>query len=88
MATDGKGTTGRCHGFRLHFTCNDRGEIISFRLTGANVDNRDPKVWNVLAKKLYGRLFADRGYISPRLFENLFEDGIHLVTGIRADMKK
>ena len=25
MATDGKGTMGWCHGFKLHFTCNDRG---------------------------------------------------------------
>ena len=38
MATDGKGTMGWCHGFKLHFTCNDRGEIITFCLTGANVD--------------------------------------------------
>ena len=58
MATDGKGTMGWCHGFKLHFTCNDRGEIITFCLTGANVDDRNPKVWNVLAKELYGRLFA------------------------------
>ena len=61
MATDGKGTMGWCHGFKLHFTCNDRGEIITF--------------------------FADRGYISPRLFEDLFKDGIHLVTGIKVNMK-
>ena len=85
MATDGKGTMGWCHGFKLHFTCNDRGEIITFCLTGANVDDRNPKVWNVLAKELYGRLFADRGYISPRLFEDLFKDGIHLVTGIKVN---
>lgn len=43
--------------------------------------------WAVLAKTLYGKLFADRGYISPRLFDMLFEDGIHLVTGIRTNMK-
>ena len=30
---------------------------------------------------------ADRGYISPRLFDMLFEDGIHLVTGIKTNMK-
>ncbi len=41
----------------------------------------------MIAKKLYGRLFADRGYIFPRLFADLFEDGIHSVTGIKADMK-
>lgn len=87
MATDGKGTMGWCHGFKLHFTCNDRGEIISFCLTGANVDDKDPRVWNVLAKELYGRLFADRGYISSKLFERLFDDGVHLVTGIKANMK-
>ena len=87
MATDGKGTMGWCHGFKPRFTCNDRGEIITFCLTGANVDDRNPEVWNVLAKGLYGRLFADRGYISPRLFEELFKDGVHLVTGIKANMK-
>ncbi|EFB34653.1 hypothetical protein PREVCOP_05874, partial [Segatella copri DSM 18205] len=37
IATDGKGTMGWCHGFKLHLACNDRGEIIAFVLTGANV---------------------------------------------------
>ena len=87
LATDGKGTMGWCHGFKLHFVCNDRGEIITFCFTGAHVDDRNPKVWAVLAKRLYGKLFADRGYISPKLFDMLFEDGIHLVTGIRTNMK-
>ena len=47
LATDGKGTMGWCHVFKLHFICNDRGEIIMFCLTGANVDDSDPKVWSV-----------------------------------------
>ena len=76
LATDGKGTMGWCHGFKLHFVCNDRGEIITFCFTGAHVDDRNPKVWAVLAKRLYGKLFADREYISPKLFDMLFEDGI------------
>ncbi len=29
----------------------------------------------------------DKGYISAKLFETLFNDGIHLVTGIRSNMK-
>lgn len=73
---------GWCHGFKLHLACNDRGEIIAFVLTCANVDDRDS-----LAKTFYGKLFADRGYISKKLFDSLFEDGIHLVTGLRANMK-
>ncbi|EFB93895.1 transposase, IS4 family [Prevotella bivia JCVIHMP010] len=87
VATNGKGTMGWCHGFKLHLACNDRGEIIAFVLTGANVSDKDTKVFKVLAKRLYGKLFADKGYISQKLFDFLFEDGIQLVTGLRANMK-
>ena len=80
IATDGKGTMGWCHGFKLHLACNDRGEIIAFVLTGANVSDKDPAVFDVLAKRLYGKLFADKGYISQKLFDSLFEEGIQLVT--------
>ena len=78
---------GWCHGFKLHLACNDRGEIIAFVLTGANVSDKDPNVFKVLAKRLYGKLFADKGYISQKLFDFLFEDGIQLVTGLRVNMK-
>lgn len=67
--------------------CNDRGEIIAFVLTGANVSDKDPAVFDVLAKRLYGKLFADKGYISQKLFDSLFEEGIQLVTGLRVNMK-
>ena len=87
IATDGKGTMGWCHGFKLHLACNDRGEIIAFVLTGANVSDKDSEVFKVLAKRLYGKMFADKGYISQRLFDILFEDGIQLVTGLRVNMK-
>ena len=60
LAKDGKGTMGRCHGFRLHLMCNDRGDIITFCLTGANVDDRDMRVWEVFTKELYGKVSADR----------------------------
>ena len=78
---------GWCHGFKLHLVCNDRGEIITFCFTGANVDDRDPRAWAVLVRTLYGKLFAYRGYISPKLFDILFEDRVHLVIDIRTNMK-
>ena len=43
IAKDGKGTMGWCHGFKLHLLCNDSGEVITFCLTGANVDDRDER---------------------------------------------
>lgn len=87
IATNRKGAMGWCHGFKLHLACNDRGEIIAFVLTGANVSDKDPKVFKILAKRLYVKLFADKGYISQKLLDFLFEDGIQLVTGLRVNMK-
>ena len=65
IATDGKGTMGWCHGFKLHLACNDRGEIIAFVLTGANVSDKDPNVFKVLAKLMpfYDRMMLRKRYI-------------------------
>jgi hypothetical protein len=38
-------------------------------------------------KKLIGKIFGDKGYISSSLFEMLLDNGIHLVTGIKSNMK-
>ncbi|MDY6130350.1 MAG: transposase, partial [Prevotella sp.] len=35
----------------------------------------------------FGKLFADKGYISQGLFDRLFNDGVQLVTGLRCNMK-
>lgn len=40
-----------------------------------------------MANELYGKIFADRGYISPKLFDILLNDGIQLVRGIKTNMK-
>lgn len=50
---------------------NERGEILNFRLTPGNVDNRNEEVMEALTKNLPGKLSADKGYISQKLFEKL-----------------
>ena len=87
LAKDGKGTMGWCHGFKLHLLSNDSGEVITFCLTGANVDDSGSRGWTVFAKVLFGKVFADRGYIKQELFESLFGQGIQLVHGLKAKMK-
>jgi hypothetical protein len=87
IAKTGKNTMGWFYGFKLHLLCNDRGELLSFCLTPGNVDDRDPNTLKVLTKKLFGKLFGDKGYISSTLFETLFDNGVHLVTGMRNNMK-
>ena len=41
----------------------------------------------LFTKVLYGKVFADRGYIKQELFESLFSQGIQLVHGLKAKMK-
>ena len=87
VAKIGKSTMGWFYGFKLHLICNDKGELLSFCLTPGNVDDRNQNVFKVLIKKLFGKIFADKGYISSSLFEMLWDNGIHLVTGIKSNMK-
>lgn len=56
-------------------------------LTKANVDDRDVNVFNRLSDNLFGKLYADKGYISKTLFERMFCQGVHIVTGLRSNMK-
>ena len=41
-AHKGKSTMGWYYGFKLHLLCNERGELLNFALTKANVDDRNP----------------------------------------------
>ena len=51
------------------------------------MDDREPLKDRRFTERLFGKLFADRGYISHDLFEALFVDDIHLVTRMKRNMK-
>lgn len=87
IATTGKSTMGWFHGFKLHIVINDKGELLNFTITRANVDDRTPLKNKKFIEKIYGKLFGDKGYLSKELFGNLFNDGIHLVTYLKKNMK-
>lgn len=88
IAKIGKSTVGWFFGFKLHLIINDKGEILSFYLTQGNVDDRNTKVITNMTKKLFGEIFADKGYISKALSDLLFGNGIQLITAIRRNMKE
>ena len=69
-AARGKTSVGWFYGFKLHLVVNDRGELLAFCLTRGNVDDRRPVPR--LVRRLFGKLFGDRGYISQALAEDLF----------------
>ena len=88
FATDarrGKTSMGWFFGFKLHLAVNDRGDLLACCLTPGNVDDRTPVPQMV--KRLRGKLFGDRGYISAPLTTLLFEQGLQLITRLRKNMK-
>ncbi len=87
IATVGKSTMGYFYGFKLHLIVNDKGELLNFVITQANVDDREPLRNERFIQAITGKLYADKGYISKELTEMLFIDGLHLVTTIKKKMK-
>jgi len=85
VASRGKTTMGWFYGFKLHLVVNEYGEILSFQLTPGNVDDRRPVPF--LFGELFGKVFADKGYISKDLFAKLLQENIQLITGLRKNMK-
>lgn len=87
IAKRGKTSMGWFYGLKLHFVINDKGEITGFCLTPGNVDDRDLSVVAKVANGLWGKLFGDRGYISRKLFEELWSRGIQIITRLKQNMK-
>src|SRR5512144_1798560 len=84
VARRGKTSVGWFYGFKLHLVINDRGELLAFRITPGNVDDRE--LVPDLSQGLSGQLLVDCGYISHQLFHVLWERGLHLISKIRKNM--
>jgi hypothetical protein len=85
IAKKSKSTMGWFFGFKLHLIINDKGELMAFKLTASNVDDR--KVLPDLVRYLTGKLFADKGYISKELSEDLYLQDLKLITKLKKNMK-
>ena len=87
LAERGKYSMGWSFGFKLHLIINDKGEILNFMFTPGNVDDREPLKQGKFLENIKGKLCADKEYIGQALFENLFLNGIQLVTRVKNNMK-
>ena len=86
-AARGKTSVDWFYGFKLHLVVNDRGDLLNFSLTPGSTDDRQPV--QQLLQRLLGKVFADKGYISQKLAQQLFEaTGIQLITKVRRNMKR
>ena len=86
LAARGKTSVGWFYGFKVHLVVNEFGELLNVKLTPGNTDDRKP-VPDLLAG-LFGKVFADRGYVSKKLALQLLQDwGIEFFAKPKRNMK-
>lgn len=85
IAKRGKSTMGWFFGFKLHITCDTKGVLLSVNITTGNTDDR--KSVKGLCKNMFGKVYGDKGYISKKLFDEMLDIGIQIVTQLRDKMK-
>jgi hypothetical protein len=85
LAARGKTSTGWFFGLKLHVVINHKGQIMALKITPGNT--ADSTVLDEISQHLRGKLYADKGYISRAVFTKLWQRGLHLITGIRRNMR-
>lgn len=86
LAARGKTSVDWFFGFKLHVVVNDKGELLNFVVTPGNTDDRTPVP--KLLQQLFGKVFADKGYVSQKLTKQLLESiGVQLITKLKRNMK-
>ncbi len=86
IAQRGKTSTGWFFGFKLHLIINNKGEIMSIKLTPGNTDDRT--VVRKMTEGLEGVLFGDKGYIGKDLKQDLENKNLELITKGKKNMKE
>jgi Transposase DDE domain len=85
LAARSKTSMGWFFGLKLHLVINHKGQIMALRITPGNT--ADSTVLDEVTQHLAGRIYADKGYIGRELFSKLWQRGLHLITGIRRNMR-
>ena len=88
ISKKGKTSTGWFYGLKIHLTTSYKGEILSFCITPGNVSDNNKPLLLKLTKKIFGKLFGDKGYIiNAKLFQQLYNNNVKVVTKVRKNMK-
>ena len=85
LAARGKTSMGWFFGLKLHFVINHKGQVMALKITSGNT--ADSSVLDEMTRHLTGKVCADKGYVGHALFKTLWQRGLHLITGIRRNMK-
>lgn len=86
IAEYGRTSVGWFFGLKIHLVINNLGELIAFKITKGSVN--DSVAAKSLLSSLEGLAFGDKGYIGKKLFDELFKNGLKLITRKRKNMKE
>lgn len=87
IADRGHSSTGWFFGLKIFLVVNHLGQIIRAQLAPASRADNNYDATIRFLKNIQGLCFADKGFLSHKIFEKLYMDGLKLITGIRANMK-
>jgi hypothetical protein len=85
LARTGKTSTGWFFGFKLHAVINQKGQLVIFRITTANVADNNQGLLEKLTERLKGFLYGDKGYLTA-LADKFKERGLEIITKYRKRM--
>nr|WP_199399407.1 transposase [Candidatus Enterovibrio escacola] len=69
------------YGFKFHLMINDQDDILSVKVTTANVDDRT--LASEMVDELWGCLYGDKDDISGPFKRELADKGVTLITGVK-----
>lgn len=87
IARRSKTTLGWFYGLKLHVECDTDGNLTKVAITRGNCDDRN-LVDGFTEWMAGGILILDAGYVDKQRGEELAEEGISYLTGVRKNMKK
>jgi transposase len=85
VAARGKSAIGWFYGLALHVAINHHGELPSIKVTPGNVEDRKPVAFP--CRKLFGRVYADKGYVARWLVDLLHACQVHFITKVSKNIK-
>jgi hypothetical protein len=87
QANRGKSSTGWFYGFKVFIAVNQYGQLMKCGFTQASKADNNFDWMTHFFNGFKGLMFTDKGFISAKAFEKLYENGLKLITGIKSNMK-
>lgn len=87
LAARGHCSVGYFFGFKLFLIINHVGQIVKFRFMRGNAADNNGSFMKEFLKNLKGKVFADKGFINQKIWTELLETGLQVITKLRSNMK-